>query len=174
LNYKSTGNLSVMNGNVSTGDKTKSDAKVGGSIFWNSSSADSGSGTDLQLATFNLPANTLGSNGESLQIISNGQVGGGVGTMDMTLKMGTCTIFDTPGFTSSLSGYKLQADILRINSSTIQGSTSLVYGEVAGFPEVYYFECGQTFSSATLFNLTGSGAAGSSVIFKNWKWWYSP
>lgn len=139
---------------------------------------NSGTG-ETDLFTYTTKANTLGANGESLEVLYSGTVNDATATTQFKVYFGGTVILDTTALTLSATGnWVAEVNIIRISSTVIRytvtlhipsaaTSTTLVSGELTGL----------TLSNTNIIKITGTagGAGGGSnditAKMGTIKWW---
>jgi len=138
-------------------------ARVGGTIHEDFTPvSNSGTGeTDLQ--TYSVPANTLGTDNDYLEVEAFGEFTAPTGNATVKMKFGSTTIFDTSALAFTSGAWRLRARIVRggatsqLTITSFDGDTALVTvtAQVAAPAE--------TLSGAVTLKCTGQSGASSEV-----------
>ena len=148
---------------LNTGTTT---AKVGGTINENFTIASNSGTGETDLMTYSLPASTMGTNNDFLDIDVWGEFTAAASNKRVRLYFGSTVIFDTTSLAFGAGAWRIKAKVVRGSStdqltiSTFSGNTALVTvtAQVAA-PTA-------TMSGAITIKCTGQSSVGSNEIFQ--------
>lgn len=147
-------------------------AYVGGCLKTNTTSASNVGSTATDLITYSLRANSLGTNGDAVEIDAWGTFDSTVAAKEVILYFGTNAIYATGAFTFQNDSWRIRARVVRTGSATqisvasFDGNFVLVTDNAATAAPT------QALSSAVTIKCTGQGTASDQItqLGLNVKW----
>jgi len=138
-------------------------AKVGGTIHEDFTPISNSGTGETDLMTYSVPANTLGTDNDYLEVEAFGEFTAPTGNATVKMKFGATTIFDTTALAFTSGAWRLRARIVRggatsqLTITSFDGDTALVTvtAQVAAPAE--------TLSGAVTLKCTGQSGASSEV-----------
>lgn len=121
-----------------------------------------GGGED-DLMTFTVPANVLGTDGESLEIIAFGDFAANGNNKRLRLKYGGTTILDTTALGINGDQWRLQATITRTGAATQIANAAIWSGDALLLALVANASPTETLSGTVVLKLTGEATANDDV-----------
>jgi hypothetical protein len=140
-----------------------SPVQAGGSLEVNTTAVGNvGAGED-DLMSFSVPANTLGTNGDYLELVAWGSFAANANNKRVRVKFGATTILDTGAVAANSGTWRVQATIIRTGAATQIANASLVtdnttLGDVSGNASP-----AETLSGAVAVKLTGEATSDDDV-----------
>jgi hypothetical protein len=162
LNLAASGVLSLRAG-LNTGTTA---LKVGGTIKEDfNSNANSGT-AETNLTTYSLPASTMGTDNDYVEIDAWGEFTSAVSNKTVKLYFGSTVIFSTSALAFGASAWRIKAVVTR-GSSTTQVAISTFSGNTTLLTTTAQVASpGETMSGAITIKCTGQSSVGSNEIFQ--------
>lgn len=135
-------------------------AKCGGVLYEKFSDTGSSGTSETDLASYTLPASSLGTNGDKLEAEFGVSLVNSTSTKRVKLKLAGTTIFDTGALTLSASGsLVLYSTIIRDSSTSVRYSTAVntTAASTATYANVGALT-GLTLSNTNVLKITGTSA----------------
>lgn len=162
------GSFNTSNVRVRAGGTTGTIASVGGSLSEIlTTNANSGTG-ETQMHSYLIQNSTLGSPGESLSFVAGGSFATSINNKQLRLLWNNATstlvLYDS-GACPITTGqeWSLEADIVRVNSTTMKSISRLSTASAATCVYADYFTGVTNFTRPMYLNLTGTGGASSDL-----------
>lgn len=141
-------------------------AKVGGTIHEDVTPVSNSGTGETNLMTYSLPANTLGTDNDYLELEAWGEFTAAVSNKTVKMYFGGTVIFNTTALAFGAGAWRIKATVVRGSSTTqvtiaaFSGNTTLVTttAQVAS--------PGETLSSAVTIKCTGQSSAASDEVFQ--------
>jgi len=148
-------------------------ARVGGTIHENLTPVSNSSTTETNLMTFSLPANTMGTDNDYLEVVAWGETTAAVSNKTIKMYFGSTVIFNTTALAFGATAWRLEARIVR-GSSTSQVTVTSFSGNTALLTTTAQVAApGETMSGAITIKCTGQGGASDEVFQEGFivKWY---
>lgn len=148
-------------------------AKVGGTIHEDFTPVSNSSTTETDLMTFSLPANTMGTDNDYLEVVAWGETTAAVSNKTIKMYFGSTVIFNTTALAFGATAWRLEARIIR-GSSTTQVTITSFSGNTALLTTTAQVAApGETMSGAITIKCTGQGGASDEVFQEGFivKWY---
>lgn len=141
-------------------------ARVGGTIHENLTPVSNSGTGETNLMTYSLPANTLGTDNDYLELEAWGEFTAAASNKTVKMYFGGTVIFNTTALAFGASAWRIKATVVRGSSTTqvtiaaFSGNTTLVTttAQVAS--------PGETLSGAVTIKCTGQSSAASDEVFQ--------
>lgn len=133
-----------------------------------------GAGVDT-LQYYQVPANGLATNGDSLTFTVAGTFGASVNTKALTVLVGATTVFDTGALAITAAGsWVLKGSVTRTGATTQKCEVTLITSDTALLSFATYSTAGVTLSGAWDFYVKGEGTDDNDLVKEKFRLNYEP
>lgn len=143
--------------------------KTGGTLNVNTTEVSNvGTGED-DLITYSVPASTLATDGDSLEITAWGTFAANGNNKTIKIKFGATTILDTTAVAANGGSWVIRAGVIRTGAATQQCYASLVTDNTS-LPDIAkYTTAAETLSGAVTLKCTGEATSNADITQKGLK-----
>jgi hypothetical protein len=122
-----------------------------------------GSGED-NLIDYSLPANTLGSNGDYLEIVAFGTMAANANNKTLKLYFGSTAIYDSGALSINGASWVLRATVIRTGASSQKCIVSVVSDDATLVDSASYNTASESLSGSVTIKCTGEATSNDDVV----------
>lgn len=145
-------------------------AKAGGALFYSTTAVGNvGVGDDV-LMTTSIPANSLATDGDSIEGYASGTFATSANNKRIRVKFGATTIFDSGALAiTSASDWILNFRVIRTGAATQKCCVNLSTSSATLSAYADYATAAETLSGAVTMTVNGEGTADNDIVAELWK-----
>lgn len=146
--------------------KTRLDTpiKLGGLINVDTTSIANSSTTQTNLISYDLPANSLKTTGDIIEIDSWGSYEANANNKQITLEFGSQTIFDTGAIAANDGDWRIKAKIIRKTATTQEIIVDFISSNTTASYSAIRTAGTQTLTNDITIKTTGQGSADNDIV----------